>query len=207
MDAPLDPPGANATPQQLNAYILHLLVEGRQVSALMDYSFSYATPQQLFAYLKLLGVEQRHIARQLGVSKTTVSLWATHHRDIPLHYRSALLEWAMVAWRHTLERHQKAAAALPTPELQQAAVASFVDLLLPWIHDVLTNATAVKAQALSLAQTLVEFLTQERLTAINLMEIHELRRALNTVIDMLVTTGGPPAGEAPSKPEGDAPYV
>jgi len=201
METPRDPPGADVPARLPKEEVQRLFAQVGEYQRMTGTAFDYATPRQFLEFLKLLGVDQQQIAQQLGVSKTAVSLWATHRRPIPLHYRSALLTWAEVAWSQARKRLQKEAAAQPTEEPQNAMLGAFADSIFYWMYDVLTTATALQGQAHRAAQQLVTVLAKDRLTASDLEQIHQLRQALNSAITSLIATGGPPEDD---REKGDA---
>jgi hypothetical protein len=141
--------------------------------------------------MKLLGIEQNVIAQQLGISHTPVSLWARGHRPIPAKYRPRLLEWARVAWRQAFQRNLKEAQALPTPDLQRAAIEAFMAPIHRWQIEIRYEAGEVKASARKNARWLLELLEHDTYTPSDLEQMHSLWLVLGNKLDILREMAGP----------------
>jgi transcriptional regulator with XRE-family HTH domain len=167
-------------------------------------AFTKATPLHLLDYIKLLGVEQRQIAAQLGISHTTVSLWATRRRPVPVGYRPALLQWAGVAWQQAQERNSKEVALLPTAELKVAAIEAFHAPLIRWQIAVLYEAGEVRASARKNARWLLELLEHDTYTQSDLEQMRGLYLVLGNKLDILEEMGGPQNASPPPEQTGEA---
>jgi transcriptional regulator with XRE-family HTH domain len=150
-----------------------------------------ATAQQLFELTKLLGLEQRVLAKQLGVSPTAVSLWATHQRPIPAKYRPGLLEWAQVALRAALERHRKEVAALPTDDLKGTAMEAFHAPLRHWQLEVLYQAGVLEQAFKKNLRWLRDYQEQGTFTASDLRSIQSLCSTLQDQAQLLLDLRDP----------------
>ena len=166
--------------------------------------FAKATPLHLLDYIKLLGVEQKQLAAQLGVSHTTVSLWATRRRPIPVSYRPALLQWAGVAWQQARERNSKEVAILPTAELKVAAIEAFAAPLTRWHIEVLYEAGEVQASARKNARWLLELLEHDTYTQSDLEQMRSLYLVLGNKLDILEEMAGPKDASAAPEQEGES---
>jgi hypothetical protein len=164
-------------------------------------AFANATPLQLFEYIKLLGVEQKQIAQQLGVSDTTVSLWATRRRPIPASYRPALLQWAAVAWREANQRNQKEVQALPTAELKVAAIEAFHAPLHRWYLEVLHEMGLLEERLRHHLRELRDIETHHPLTASDLRDIVTISSVVTNHAQILLDMREPE--EASATPEQD----
>lgn len=79
-----------------------------------------AMASKLIAILERCGVRQSDIARELGVSRATVSRWASGERQTPKAQHDRLLTWASEAAFAAVvaaEAHDRAAATLPSRTL------------------------------------------------------------------------------------------
>jgi hypothetical protein len=164
-------------------------------------AFALATPAQLLDYILLLGVPQRQLARQLGVTTSTVSMWVTHTRPIPVSYRPGLLQWAGVAYQHAQATNQKEVDALETPELKIAHIEAFMAPLHRWYLGVLHEAGVVRSRALKNARWLVELLEHDPLTTRDVEQIVGLGAVLSHQIAIIEEMGGAPEADPPPASE------
>jgi hypothetical protein len=122
-----------------------------------------ATAPQLLQWAKLLGATHQAIADHLGVSYAVVGMWISGHRPIPSKYRRGLLAYAPLVYRRAWEQHERDAKDLPTPALQASAAEAFHAPLDHWTMQTLFESGAIKTTMLTIAQRLIDLLTQPHL--------------------------------------------
>lgn len=149
-----------------------------------------ATPRQLLTLMERLGVNMSQVARDIPVSRSSISMWRHEARSVPPKHFATLRLLAKQAQEQAAELTDKAAALAPTEDVRQAIRAEFGALLQRWKGEVLAEAGTLRRAYQANVQTLTTFLAHQPFRADDLDTLDLLWGTIRQQVALLMEREG-----------------
>lgn len=124
-----------------------------------------ATPRQLLALMERLGVNMSQVARDIPVSRSSISMWRHEARSVPPKHLARLRTLAKRALDQAAELTIKAVELAPTEDVRQAIRAEFEAIYTRWKVEVLHEAGTLRRGLQANVQTLTTLLAHQPFAA------------------------------------------
>jgi hypothetical protein len=149
-----------------------------------------ATPRQLLALMERLGVNMSQVARDIPVSRSSISMWRHEARSVPPKHLATLRTLAKRALEQAAELTDKAAALAPTEDLRQAIRTEFGALWQRWKSEVLAEAGTLRRSLQHNYAALGQWLAHEPFMAEDLESIRIVMDTIAQQVALLMELEG-----------------